>query len=58
MSKVKIEILRGTVISAKVSGVEGEIAEVGEDEARNLYQAGAAKPAEEGAKVGKPKKAK
>lgn len=57
MSKVKIEILRGAVIRAGVNGVVGEVLEVSSDEARDLCQSDAAKPAEDGAKVGKPKKA-
>lgn len=57
MSKVKVEIIRGTVIRAGVDGVAGEVAEVNADEASNLFHSGAAKKAEPDAKVGKPKKA-
>lgn len=58
MSKVKVEILRDVVISAKVSAKAGNIVEVGEDEARNLFIACAAKPAAEEATKKTAKKAK
>jgi hypothetical protein len=54
MSKVKLELTRGTVISKGVHGVIGEVVEVESDIARNLRQAGAAKLAAEDAKVGVP----
>lgn len=58
MSKVKVEILRDVVVSAKESAKAGQIIEVGEDEARNLYIACAAKPAKEEVKPKPSKKAK
>ncbi len=54
MSNVKLELIRGTVISKGVHGVAGEVVEVDSDTARNLRQAGAAKLAAEDATVGKP----
>lgn len=57
MKKVKVEIVRGTVIGAGVVGVLNEVAEVTEDQANSLFHSGAAKPAETGAKVGKPEPA-
>jgi hypothetical protein len=51
MSKVKLELTRGTVISKGVHGVIGEVVEVESDIARNLRQAGAAKLAASDAEV-------
>lgn len=55
MSKVKLLLTRGTVISRGVNGVKGEVVEVDADTASNLRQAGAAKLATEEDAVGKPK---
>jgi hypothetical protein len=51
MSKIKLELTRGTVISKGVHGVAGQIVEVDSDTARNLRQAGAAKLASDDAKL-------
>lgn len=58
MSTVKVKMLRNAVISAKVNGLAGDVLEVGADEARNLFHAGAARPATEEAKPKTTKKAK
>ncbi|MBY6104902.1 hypothetical protein KUW19_00200 [Ferrimonas balearica] len=53
---MKIEFLRNAGIDAKTDAVTGEVIEVEKHIAHALIQCGAAKLADEGAKVGKPAK--